>query len=240
MKLKLTLSYDGTNFYGSQRQKYFRTVQGELEKAIGTIEQKEITIKTAGRTDRGVHATGQVAAFDSQRLMTPEKYRKALNPLLPKDIFVGKIEQVPDDFDPRRDALRRDYLYRIKIGSYNPLLADHALQIERIPDVGAMERAAQLFVGTHDFRPFSVGNDKSSYTTVVFDSQIRLAGSWIYYKISAAAFFRHMVRRIVRLLIETGCNRYAPDIVLESLSRKVSYFSAVDACGLILRRVSYD
>jgi len=240
MRLKLTLSYDGAGFYGSQRQKRFRTIQGELEKAIYIVEKKEITIKTAGRTDRGVHATGQVAMFDSERQILPVDYKRALNSLLPEDIRVSKIEQMPDNFDPRRDATRRDYLYRIKVGSYNPFLARYALQIEKMPDLDAMKRAAEIFIGTHNFRAFSVGYDKISYVTTVLSSYIKVVRDWIYYKISAVAFFRHMVRRIVGLLLDIGRGRFSPETVEQFLAGNAPQVSAVKAAGLILRRVRYD
>ncbi len=237
----MIICYDGTNFYGSQRQSQSRTVQGVIENAVSTIEDKAVMIDLAGRTDRGVHATGQVAAFNSDRTLSIKRWKKSLNALLPQDISIVKM-QYSDNilFDPRRDAVRRDYVYTIKIGRYNPMLSNYALQINKPIDIEAVSKAAGMIVGTHNFRIFSVGSSKGSYITTVFSSQIKAVGNWIFYKISSAAYFKHMIRRIIGLLILIGSKQYSPYAVEDCLNGKRLSFSAGSPSGLILRRIVYD
>ena len=236
----MVICYDGTNFYGSQRQSQSRTVQGVMEIAVSTIEDKAVTIDMAGRTDRGVHATGQVAAFNGSKTIGIERWEKSLNALLPRDISVAKMEYTTDTFDPRRDAVRREYVYAIKIGKYNPMLSNYALQIDKPIDMKAAKMASEMIIGTHNFRIFSVGSSNGNYITTVFSSQLKAVGSWIFYKVSSAAYFKHMIRRIIGLLILVGSRQYSPYAVEECLNGKRLSFSAESPSGLILRRIVYD
>lgn len=240
MRFKATICYDGTNFCGSQRQPQLRTVQGVMEAAISTIENKVVTVDMAGRTDRGVHATGQVAAFNASKTIGIKRWRVSLNALLPKDMTVAKIECTIDTFDPRRDAVRRDYVYAIQIGKYNPMLSNYALQIEKPIDIKAMGIAAEMMAGTHNFRIFSVGSSKGSYITTVFSSRLKTVGNWIFYKISSTAYFKHMIRRIIGLLVSVGNGQYPPYIVEDCLNGKRLSFNTESPSGLILRRILYD
>ena len=153
---RATIEYDGTAFAGSQVQPNARTVQGELEGALNRLIGERIRVRLAGRTDAGVHATGQVAAFCLTRALPwkgglPE-LRRRLNAVLPPDLAVRALSWAPLGFDPRRDALWRVYRYRIRIGGeVRPLERHRTVEIEDGLDVGAMRAAADRLVGERDF-----------------------------------------------------------------------------------------
>ena len=129
MRYLITVSYDGTLFSGYQKQPKERTVQGELEKALKEISGgKKIDVHASGRTDRGVHAIAQRVHFDLDMNITLEKLAKGLNSILPEDIFVRKVEEVPEDFHARFSAIGKEYIYKLNMGEYNPLERNYVFQ----------------------------------------------------------------------------------------------------------------
>ena len=129
MRYFITFSYDGTAFNGYQKQPRVRTVQGELEKALKQInDNKEVSVSATGRTDAGVHALNQKAHFDLEKEFDIDKLKQGLNSLLPEDIYVKKVEKVPDNFHARFDAIGKEYVYIINMGEYNPLERHYVYQ----------------------------------------------------------------------------------------------------------------
>ena len=168
MRYLITVSYDGTEFSGYQKQPKMRTVQGEIEKALKEISGgKKIDIHASGRTDAGVHAMAQKIHFDLDMNITLEKLAKGLNSLLPKDIFVRKVEEVSSDFHARFSAIGKEYIYILNMGEYNPLERNYVYQHNNKLDVVEMERAMKYFEGTHNFKSFTIFSSFESLKSLV-------------------------------------------------------------------------
>lgn len=244
-----TVSYDGEAFAGSQRQANRRTVQGELERAVAALAGERVRVDLAGRTDAGVHAWGQVAAFtlparEGRRELDAATVGRALNAHLAADVAVRHVRVVSGEFDPRRWARRRAYRYTIwNSPERAPLWRRTAWHVEAPLDVEAMQRAAALFEGRHDFRGCS-GPLEPGRTSVrtVFRTGLCRDGGIILFDIEADAFLPQMVRRLAGALVEVG--RAA--ITLEELAARLEAAQrgtigpTAPARGLCLRHVSYD
>jgi tRNA pseudouridine38-40 synthase len=243
--VRAIIEYDGTAFAGSQVQPNARTVQGELEEALNRLSGERTRVRLAGRTDAGVHATGQVAAFCLPRTLPwagglPE-LRRRLNAVLPPDLAVHSLRQASPRFDPRRDALRRVYRYRIRTGgAVGPLERHRTVEIDDVLDVGAMRVAAERMVGERDFA--ALGSDAHG-STVRDLTEVRVTrrGELVEVRVTANAFLRRMVRGIVAILLEVGRGRLAPEAVTELLDRPGRALDgrAAPARGLTLERVVY-
>lgn len=206
MHCKLTLEYDGTNYHGWQLQKNGVTIQGTLESVLSRLLHGPVRVRVAGRTDAGVHALGQVASFKSEKVADVSRLQRSLNALLPHDIVVTQVEEVPDTFNPRRDALSRRYRYRIWNQPWpSALWARYSWHVSFALDPAAMNRAAALLIGDHDFSSFQ-GTDsvERNPQRTVLHSTIRREADFLVYEVEARSFLRHMVRNIVGTLVDVG------------------------------------
>ncbi len=204
-KIMIKVAYDGTRFCGWQRQTNGDTIQNTLENALAEIQQKPVTIYAAGRTDSGVHATGQVAHFSCHCYgLPPERYREACNRLLPGDIRVLLSRQVSDRFHARYDALSRSYLYRIRVGRFiPPMWRSHCSLIQRRPDLAMLNRIASTLVGEWDFAPFAHAVAPGSNTIrSVYRAAFYPKGEFILFTITANGFLWRMVRSLVGTILE--------------------------------------
>lgn len=237
-RFKATVEYDGTEFSGFQIQVGARTVQGELEAALarlsGGIRQP---VQGAGRTDAGVHATGQVIAFTYRGDLPVEALTDALNGTLPPDVAVRDLRPAPDGYNPRYAARHREYRYSIWNGPRSPLRERTALWVRTPLDVAAMAEAASAFEGRHDFSAFG-GADPQPVRTV-HRLRVRKRGSAVEIDVRADAFLRGMVRRIVATLLAVGKGQLAPAAVPGLLAARTPALrgAAAPARGLCLRRV---
>lgn len=207
-RYRATIAYDGTHFFGFQKQARERTVQGEIEQVLMALFQTEVVVYGAGRTDTGVHASGQVIAFDVEWKHSNNALLKTLNQALPHDIAFRDIT-TQERFHPRFGALSRIYRYDVLMTAHrNPLCSRYMWQIPYSLDVVAMNHAAHLLIGKHDFATF--GNPPKGTNTVreVFTSVWReepsLYGKLWSYTIEATAFLHHQVRRTARMLVDVG------------------------------------
>ncbi|HYD48287.1 MAG TPA: tRNA pseudouridine(38-40) synthase TruA, partial [Terriglobales bacterium] len=206
MRYKATIEYDGTDLHGWQIQPGLRTAQSELEAALQRLTGSHVRIAAAGRTDAGVHASGQVIAFALDKEWPPQTLQRALNAVAPEDIAVRSVECAGDQFDPRRHASSRAYVYRIwNARTRSPFWRRYAWQVYRRLDVAAMQRAAAALCGTHDFTSFrAAGCDAEHAVRQIIRSQVEQQDELITYEIVATAFLRHMVRNVVGTLVEVG------------------------------------
>ena len=244
MRIGLIVEYEGTEFHGSQLQSNARTVQGELERALQTVFQEEIRIQLASRTDAGVHATGQAAAFDVETRLAEGTIRKALNHYLPEDVCVRTAARVADRFDPRRDALAREYVYTLAdVAVASPLRRRVEAHVRERLDEGAMERAGRVFEGTHDFASFAGSATPKNASTVRRIDSVRTArrGDQVTVLIRGNAFLHQQVRRMTAALVEVGQARITAARVKEYLetpergaSRRI-----MPAHGLCLVGIAY-
>jgi tRNA pseudouridine38-40 synthase len=201
---RLDLEYDGTDFAGWSAQPGLRTVQAEVERALATILGREVTVTVAGRTDRGVHAWGQVASHEGE----PAPAR-ALNAVLPHDVAVLACAAAPDGFDARRDARSRTYCYRMLTRrARSPFGRGRALWWPRRLDVEALRACAAALPGTHDFTAFTpTQTEHVRFERDVLDARWERAGDVLEFWITADTFMRHMNRALVGTMLEVATQR---------------------------------
>jgi tRNA pseudouridine38-40 synthase len=238
-RFRARAEYDGTDFAGFQVNPGRRTVQGVLEDALRRLgNEAEGRVDGAGRTDAGVHATGQVIAFSYDGRVATDDLGRALEALLPPDVTIRNVRRVPAGFNPRYAARYREYRYTIWNGPRSPLRERTALGV-RIPlDTAAMARAGSVFEGRHDFSSFGAA-DRSSVRTVM-SVRVRREGRTVTIDVRADAFLRGMVRRIVACLLEVGLGKMDEDAVRSALAEPGPALAGASAPakGLCLRRVA--
>ena len=210
-----------------------------LEKLFG----QRVRIHAAGRTDAGVHALGQVAAFDAPRYFDPLELGRALNALLPTDIVVREAAEAAPGFDARRDAVVRVYEYRIRNRALRSALDyRYAWHIPQSLNFAAMREAARVFVGKHDFAAFrTLGTQTKSTVREIHLSQWERRGDILVYRIEGSSFLRHMVRSMVAAMVEVGRNRLGLESLraLLAAGSRAAAPAAAPACGLFLVEVRY-
>lgn len=210
MRYRATLAYDGTRFYGFQRQRNAApTVQGEVEAALKRISGQRVEVVGAGRTDAGVHASGQVIAFDLNWRHAPEALRDALNAALPEAIAVREVTEAASDFHPRFDARSRTYVYRLYIAPVrDPLRRLYAWHLSGELNTRAMQAAAEYILGSHDFTSFGTPPRGENPVRTVYEARWEAcAGGEYTFTITADAFLQRMVRSLVGALVQVGQGR---------------------------------
>lgn len=245
-RLKATISYDGTSFAGYQVQPGERTVQLELEKVLSVMHKGEqVKVTASGRTDARVHATGQVIHFDTPLMIPCEKYRKALNVQLPRDIRVLAVEEVPDGFHARYSVSGKRYRYIWSCETIqSPFRRHYTVETNGIkPDVEAMKEAAKAIIGTHDFSCFCAANtsvvDKVRTVTKL---DLIWHGDELHMTIEGNGFLYNMVRIIAGTLWEVGIGKRE----VESLAKVIAdgergnAGKTAPAHGLYLEKVHYE
>lgn len=239
----MVVAYDGTELAGWQRQRNRPTAQGALEDALAVLMGRHVSVTGAGRTDAGVHATGQVAHFDITWQRSTAQLAAALNGNLPPALVVRRVSQVPQSFHARHGAVGRRYRYQIWQGPAQlPESVRGWLVVPERLVVPWLESAAALFEGVHDFRLF--GRPVAPYGTTIRRVErcaVWALGPQIVLEVEANAFLRHQIRRMVALLLEVGRGRWAPEVVRDVLlgDRGGPQFGRAPAGGLTLTAVRY-
>jgi tRNA pseudouridine38-40 synthase len=240
VRYRARVEYDGTDFAGFQAQRPgTRTVQGELEAALARLgDGKRRRVDGAGRTDAGVHATGQVIAFTYTGRLSAAELEAALNGLLPPDVAVRDVRRVPSGFHPRHAARYREYRYTVWNGPPSPLRERTALGVRTPLDTAAMARVGSAFVGRHDFSAF--GSADRQPVRTVHAVRVRREGRLVTIDVRADAFLRGMVRRMVAVLLEVGTGKLEESAVATALAagQPARHGATAPARGLCLRRVA--
>ncbi len=240
VRIRATVEYDGTDFAGYQLQSGARTVQGELEAALATLNRGErIVVDGAGRTDAGVHASGQVIAFTWSGRLDGPSLQRALNALLPVDVAVCDVDRMPDGFHPRYAARYREYRYTVWNGPRSPLRERHALGVRAPLDIATMASAASVFEGRHDFSAFG-GGDRPPVRTV-YAVRVQAEGHLVTIDVRGDSFLRGQVRRMVACLLEVGHGTLDTEGLRSALAGREPALNgaAAPAKGLCLRRVVF-
>lgn len=206
MRIALGVEYDGSAYYGWQRQKDVISVQAVLEKALSKLANEPITVQCAGRTDTGVHGTGQVVHFDTTAIRDDRGWTLGVNAMLPDSIAIRWVKQVPEEFHARFSAFNRRYRYIISNGTLRPAILGSGLSHYYDPiDENLMAEAAQHFVGEHDFTSYRALHCQAhSPVREIKHLTIERIGQYIVVDIKANGFLHHMVRNIVGTLIKVG------------------------------------
>lgn len=243
-RYQVILAYDGTQFLGFQRQGKGRTVQGVFEVALRRLGWQGRTILAAGRTDAGVHAAGQVIAFDLEWDHPVAALQRALNAALPQDIAVRVVRRTRSDFHPCYDAASRQYRYRLYCQpARDPLRDRYAWRVWPAPRIEFLQQAASYLPGLHDFAAFGTP-PRTHGTTVrtVFRADWQSLDDELHFEISANAFLYHMVRRLVYLQVRVGQGRLEHEIIPQSLQlagKGPSVRGLAPARGLSLMEVDF-
>jgi tRNA pseudouridine38-40 synthase len=243
MKIRITLEYDGSNYCGWQLQAGQDSIQARVEAVLARIFLQKIRVYGSGRTDAGVHALGQVAAFDLPRPFAPADLKRALNSMLPPDIAIVEACAASDEFDPRRDAKVRVYEYRV-INRERRSAFDfrYAWLVTGSLDLAAMNAAACQFIGEHDFASFrSLGSAETTTLRRVYVSEWNRDGNRFVYHVEAGGFMRHMVRAMVATMIAVGRGQLAPAQVTTQIEARdrARVPAAAPPTGLFLIEVRY-
>ena len=240
-RIKCTVSYDGTLFNGYQRQPGQRTVQGEIESALNKICKQSVTIHSSGRTDAGVHAYGQVFHFDSDLSMDGGRYAKALNSILPEDIYVLDSQEVHPDFHSRYHCKVKEYRYKMSLNEYNPLNRHYVYYHRRPLDVERMREAMGYLLGTHDFTSFCGNLDEVNKERTIYKAELLDDEGELTFIFVGNGFLRYMIRIMVGTMIQVGEGRKLPNDIKHILSMKDRRLAGHTAKpqGLYLHRVEY-
>jgi tRNA pseudouridine38-40 synthase len=245
-RIKIAVSYDGTDFHGWQVQPGLPTVQGVLEAVISGIEGRPVRVAGSGRTDAGVHAVAQVAAFSIENPIPLDNLRRAVNRLLPRDIRVLSVEEAALDFHPRFQAKRKTYEYRIFRGEIcSPFERRYVCHHPYPLATEQMIALASLLEGDHDFAAFAASDERDelelSKVRTIFCSRLTLEGDHLVYRVTGSGFLKHMVRNIVGVLLEVGKGNVDRAALLARLEPgcEIPPGPTAPARGLFLMSVDY-
>lgn len=245
-KLLLTICYDGTDFCGWQKQKKpsVRTVQGVLDQACSALFHKEIVSIGCSRTDSGVHAEGQRATIEVESPIPTEKVSLALLPFLPEDLTVVKVQEVEKEFHCRYDTRAKTYAYQIWNAPYrNPVLRRYTEFVREDLDIMKMQRAADCFLGTHDFSAFcAAGSDAKTKIRTIFSFSVSKKENMVILTVTGDGFLYNMVRILAGTLIDTGRGKIVPEEIPDILLSKDRSRAGktVSPSGLILKKIYYE
>ena len=240
MRYFMRFSYNGSKFNGFQKQVDKRTVQGDLESVLSKIFNENIRVVASGRTDAGVHAYNQCLHFDSSKEVDFDKLKFSLNSLL-HNIYVKELYSVPDDFHARYDCTKKEYIYKINVGEFDPIYEEYIYQYNKSLDIEKMKDACMYLIGVHDFRSFTSLDYEKNCVRTIYSIDINIENDIIYIDFVGNGFLKYMVRNMVGLLIEVGSNnRNVEDVkkILDSMDRKEAGICA-PSMGLYLANVYY-
>ena len=242
MRYLITFSYDGSKYFGYQKQKGVNSVQEDLEKVLSLINNKPVSVCASGRTDAGVHANGQCAHFDIDINITLDKLKNALNGLLNGNIYVKSVVEVPDTFHARFDVKQKEYIYKINTGEYSPIYKDYIYQYCKPLDVDSMKTAIKLFEGEHNFKSFTKANvETNNFARTIYSTAVTKDNDIITIKFVGNGFMRYMVRNMVGFLIEIGEGKRnisdVNSVLLEEDRTKAGKTAPPE--GLYLNKVTY-
>jgi tRNA pseudouridine38-40 synthase len=253
MNWKLTLAYDGTDFYGWQIQPGQSTIQGELSDAIERVTGERVLPQGSGRTDAGVHARGQVASFELAAPIPPPNLHRALNRTLPSAIRIISAEHAAPDFHARHSVRAKTYEYRIYRGEIcAPWLARYVYALNWPLDLEKMRQAASLVIGEHDFTSFaatdpdlaarqSIADTSPDNVRTIFSSSWTEEADLLIYKVRGNGFLHHMVRNLVGTFLDPGRGQIQPEEIIAILQQKsrAAAGPTAPARGLFLESVDY-
>lgn len=251
--IKMTIQYDGSNYFGWQRQKQQQTIQAKIEEALSRIFKKEIKIRGAGRTDTGVHALAQVATFKADFNFDLYILKKVLNSLLPFDIKVIEMENVEKSFHPQYAIKRKSYIYYLCCDEYcSPFIQKYVWHYGRTLNISFMREVKEMFIGTHDFTAFSGSTEVKNKIRTIYALTIEtsdnlhfldmtMKGSFIKFGVEADGFLKYMTRNIIGSLVELGRGALSKETINEAIKKgkRPNPLRTAPPQGLFLERIVY-
>ncbi len=246
MLIKAIVKYDGSHYYGWQSQNSqtdIKTVAGVINRVVSKINKRPTQVVASGRTDRKVHALGQVFHFHNDHNIDLKRLKNALNNALPDDIEIVDVEQVNDDFHARFSARSKEYHYYLNLGKFNLFEKDYITQYNKKLDYQLMVEAAKYFIGKHDFRSFNATPlaEKNNQVRTISKFKILQKDNLLIFQIEGDSFLRHMARMMVGTIIYIGARKYTIDDLNKLLNNKESTLAPFNAKpnGLYLVKVNY-
>ena len=236
MKVVLLISYDGSAYFGMQKQNNNPTIQGAIEEALSNMLKRKVPITISSRTDRGVHALGQVVEFLSYGI-SAKSYKYALNYLLKEDIRVLKAYNRSQVFNCRYDTVKKEYLYIVDTGKYD-IFRNNYCYFHKIDDIEAIKEELKSLVGTHDFKAFCKG-EKDNTVRTIYEASVKKSGSKYIFTFKGDGFLHNMIRFIVGALIEIDEKKMESiKEIIDSKNKRLTYKIA-PAGGLYLKKIDY-
>ena len=237
----MTLAYDGTNYHGFQKQPNSHTVEAEINQALQIIHKKPIKITASGRTDKGVHALGQVFHFDSSLNMKPEQFKRALNSHLPKDIIILDVTVVDALFNARHSATKKTYQYIIN-QQYDLFRRNHEFYFPYDLDIDLLKKALKQFVGIHDFYGFAGYVKDKPTIKEIYEATYKKEGTKIILTFTGNAFLKYMIRKMVGTLIDIATHKKDIDVIDQIFETKDRNLcgKTINPEGLYLVKVYYE
>lgn len=244
MKYLITFSYDGSKYYGYQKQPNKPTIQQEIENILTQLNSnKYVNISASGRTDSGVHALNQKAHFVMDKDFDENKLKHSMNRMLSTSIYIKNVEKKDENFHARFDVKKKKYTYKINIGEYNPIEYNYIFQYNKKLNIDDMKKAIKYFEGLHNFKSFTkIDEEKETYEREIFDTNISLENNIVSISFVGTGFMRYMVRNMVGLLLEIGSGKRKYDCVKEILlaENRTKAGITIDPNGLYLEDVYYE
>lgn len=241
MKYLISIAYDGSKFYGFQRLKGHSTVQKKLEDALSVLAKKNVEVKGAGRTDRGVHAYDQKVTFNLEINIDNEHLLLALNNLVAPYIYVKDITCVSGEFHPRFNVVKKEYIYKINLGEYNPLYYDYMFEPNYKLDIAKMKECAQVFIGVYNFKNFTSG-ERNNYECIIYNIEFSERNNILEIKFTGKSFYRYMVRNLVGAMLDVASNKASLEDIKNALDHpEISrQFKTAIPNGLYLNKIIYE
>ena len=241
MRYLISIKYDGSKFYGFQRLNDEPTIQKKLEEALTTINKLPVEIKGAGRTDRGVHALDAKASFNLDINIDEEHLKMALNSLIKPYIYITDVKKVKEDFHARFNVSKKEYIYKINMGEYNPLKVEYELQLNRKLDIKKMQEVSKVFIGVHNFQNF-VSGERANYDCIIYSIDFAIKDELLEIKFIGKSFYRYMVRNLVGAMLDVEKGKNTLEDIKEALERYEieKRFSTALPNGLYLNKIEYE
>ena len=242
MRFKIDFSYDGSCFNGYQKQPGKRTVQSEIETLLSSIDESNVKLVAAGRTDKGVNALHQIAHFDFHKEITAYKLKGALNGRLKGDIYINDVELVDDSFHARFNVKSKVYEYYISTNTYNPILRNNIYQYSKSLNINKMIEASKYLLGTNDYTSFVASDEvREDKVRTIYDILIEEKDGIITFTFKGDGFLKYQIRNMVGLLIDVGKEKIEPEIVKDILLKKDRKLvgKIAPAEGLTLIKINY-
>lgn len=239
MRYIASVAYDGSKFYGFQRLPRHKSVQAEIERVLTKINKTMVVVKGAGRTDRGVHAVDQRIHFDLSVDIPAERLMKAMNGMLDPAVHINGILEVDKDFHARFDVKKKEYVYMVYTGVYDPLLIDYVYRFTDNLDIKKMRKASKYLIGAHSFKYFTSG-ERESYNSIIYNVRIKRKGNYIYFTFEGKSFYRYMVRNLVGALFQVGLHNIEPSEVKKMVENTSDVTTpTMPPNGLYLNKIYY-
>ena len=241
MRYLVNMKYDGTLFYGLEKQNNFRTVTGVIEEVLSKIFNEKIKIVGCSRTDKGVHANDYYFHFDTDKNINTDKLKHSINSIIDRDIYIKEVKQVTNEIHARYSVKNKEYKYIINTKEYEPTMRNYRLEYNKPINIKILKKVSKKLIGEHNFKAFTSDKDNNNYIRKINYIKIKKDKNLLYIYINSNGFLRYMVRNIIGLMLEVNEGKKSIDEVEEILEKqdRRNLGVMVSSSGLYLNKVNY-